>query len=243
MRFATVLLTLLALGGCASPRRLTVAAASNLTGAFDEIGRAFTEETGIEIIFTYGATTALARQVEGGAPVDLFAAADAEHVDALVASGNIAPETRAIYARGLLALWAPDRKVDSLNDLAGDEVKFVAIAQPDLAPYGHAAVEALHAAGIWDAVQPKLVFANTISQTRQLAATGNADAAFTAYSLVFREPGSVLRVDEKLYAPLEQVLGVVANSARESEARTFAAFVMGAKGQAVLLQNGYLAAH
>ena len=228
------------LAGCGSPRQLTVAAASNLTGAFDEIGRGFTEETGIEVVFSYGSTAALARQVEDGAPVDVFAAADAEHLDALVGSGKILRDTRAVYGRGQLAVWAPGGGVTTLKDLATPQLKFVAIAQPEAAPYGKAAVEALQAAGVWDAVQPKLVYAGSVSQAKQLAATGNADAAFTAYSLVFKEAGSVLRVDEKLHAPLEQVLGVVAGSQREADARRFAAFVMGAKGRAVLVQNGYL---
>ncbi len=240
MRLVAVLFGLAILAGCGSPRRLTVAAASNLTGAFDEIGRGFTEETGIEVVFSYGSTAALARQVEEGAPVDVFAAADAEHLDALVTSGKVIRETRAVYARGQLAVWAPGGGVGSVKDLAGAQVKFVAIAQPELAPYGKAAVEALQAAGVWDVVQPKLVFANSVSQAKQLAATGNADAAFTAYSLVFKEAGSVVRVEEKLHSPLEQVLGVVAGSQREVDARRFGAYVMGPKGRAVLVQNGYL---
>jgi molybdate transport system substrate-binding protein len=217
-----------------------VAAASNLTGAFDEIGRSFTEETGVEVIFSYGSTAALARQVQEGAPVDVFAAADARHLDALVESGRVIAETRAVYARGQLAVWAPGGGVSSLKDLAQTQMKYVAIAVPELAPYGQAAVEALRAAGLWEAVKPKFVYAESVSQAKQLAATGNADAAFTAYSLVFREAGSVLRVDEKLHAPLEQVLGVVTGSERESDARRFVEFVLGAKGRAVLVQSGYL---
>jgi molybdate transport system substrate-binding protein len=229
---------LISLAGCGSPRKLTVAAASNLIGVFDEIGRAFTAETGIEVVFSYGSTAALARQVEQGAPVDLFAAADVEHVDALVSAGKI--EARTVYARGQLAVWAPRGGVTSLKDLTGDAVKFVAIAQPELAPYGKAAIESLRAAGVWDAVQPKLVYANSISQAKQLAATGNADVAFTAYSLVFREPGTVLRVEEKFHAPLEQAFGVVTGAAREREAGKFAAFVLSPTGRATLVQSGYL---
>jgi len=240
MRVAAVILGLAVLAGCGEPRRLTVAAASNLTGAFDEIGRGFTQETGIGVVFSYGSTAALAQQVEEGAPMDAFAAADAEHLDALVAAGKIIRDSRAVYARGQLAVWAPGGGVTSLKDLTEERVKFVAIAQPELAPYGKAAVEVLRAAGLWDAVQPKLVYANTVSQTKQLAATGNADVAFTAYSLVFGEAGSVLRVDEKLHAPIEQVLGVVAASERGDEARRFAEYVLGAKGRAVLVENGYL---
>jgi molybdate transport system substrate-binding protein len=231
MRFAAVILGLAMLAGCGSPRRLTVAAASNLTEVFDEIGRGFTAETGIEIVFSYGSTAALARQVEEGAPLDVFAAADSEHVNALVRSGKVA--AAAVYARGQVALWAPGGGVQGIRDLS--RLKFVAISQPELAPYGQAAVDALKEAGVWDAVQPKLVYANSVSQAKQLAATGNADAAFTAYSLVYREAGSVVRIEKSL----EQSLGVVVASARIEEARRFAAYVLGPQGRAALIQHGY----
>lgn len=230
----------LALVGCGGKARtLTVAAAANLTEAFDEIGRAFTEESGVEVTFSYGSTATLARQIENGAPMDLFASADTEHVDALVKSGHILSETRAVYAKGILAMWSPSDKVREMADLALPEVKFVAIAQPELAPYGKAAVEALRTANLWDRVQPKLVYANSVSHAKQLASTGNAEAAFTAYSLVFKEAGTVKRVDPKLYSPIEQALGVVAGSPHEAEARAFAAFVLGPRGRSILAQNGY----
>jgi molybdate transport system substrate-binding protein len=230
----------LTLAGCSNkPRALTVAAAANLTETFDQIGRAFKDESGIEVTFSYGPTGALAKQIENGAPMDVFAAADTDHVDELLVGGHIAPGTRAIYAKGLLALWAPAGTIQALADLASPEVKFVAIAQPELAPYGKAAVDALKAAGLWEKVQPKVVYANSVSQAKQLASTGTAEVTLTAYSLVFKEAGTVQRVDPKLYAPIEQALGVVANSPYDAEARAFAAFVLGPKGKSILAENGY----
>lgn len=217
-----------------------MAAATNLTDAFDQIGKAFKEESGIEVTFSYGPTAALAKQIENGAPMDVFAAADTDHVDALLVAGHIAPGTRAIYAKGLLAMWAPAGKVKTLADLASPEVKYVAVAQPALAPYGKAAVDSLKAAGLWDKVQPKIVYANSVAQAKQLASTGNAEVALTAYSLVFKEEGTVLRVDRKLYGPIEQALGVVANSPHDAEARAFANFVLGPKGKSILSQSGYV---
>lgn len=238
MRFATAILGIVALAGCGAPPRLTVAAASNLTEVFDEIGRAFTQETGIEVVFTYGSTAALAQQVEAGAPVDVFAAADTDHVAHLVLSRKLVHH--AVYGRGQLALWSPHAGIKALKDLWRPEVKFVAIAQPELAPYGEAAVQTLRSSGLWDTVQPKLVYAGSVSQAKQLAATGNADATLTAYSLVFRQPGSILLIDPALHAPIDQALGVVAASTRPDEARKFTAFVLGPKGRAILIQNGYL---
>lgn len=226
---------------CAKPpSRLTVAAAANLTDVFEQIGKAFTAETGIEVAFSYGPTATLARQVEEKAPFDVFAAADKEHVDALEKSGRIVAGTNGVYARGQLALWSPRAGIDKLEALRNPSVKYVAIAQPDLAPYGRASVETLKASGLWDAVQPKIVYANNINEAKQFAATGNADAAFTAYSLVLHETGSVLKVDPKLFAPIEQATGVIAGSGHEAEARRFVEFLMGPKGGAILTQNGYL---
>jgi molybdate transport system substrate-binding protein len=238
---ACLLLGALLLAGCVQRApQLTVAAASNLTPAFDRIGAEFTAETGIPVVFSYAATTILARQVEESAPFDVFAAADNAHVDRLAATGRIVPESRAVYARGQLAVWAPGGAVRELSDLAGPQVRFVAIAQPQLAPYGAAAIEALKAAGLWEAVQPKLVYANNISQARQFAASGNADAAFTAYSLVMQESG-VVRPDARLYGAIEQAIGVIAASPRRKDARRFTEFVLGPRGHAILAEHGYLA--
>ncbi len=220
-----------------------MAAAANLTDVFKAVGPAFKDKTGIEVVYTYGATAQLAQQIENGAPFDLFAAADTEHVDSLVSTGKLIGDTRAVYALGQLALWIPNGDpggVHELKDLAGPKVRFIAVAQPELAPYGKASVEALNAAHLWDAVKPKIVYANSISQSRQLAASGNADAAFTAYSLVLHDKGNVVKVDRSLYRPIEQALAVVASSARKEEAEQFRSFLLGAEGRAILNKSGYL---
>ena len=193
---------------------LTVAAAANLTGVFDEIGRAFTKETGIRVVFSYGSTAQLAQQIENAAPFDVFAAADTEHVDQLIRSGKILGESRVVYARGRLALWDPRGAVREVADLTADSIRFVAIAKPEAAPYGAAAVESLKRLGIWDKVQLKVVYASNINMAKQFASTGNADAAFTAYSLVLGEKGRIIVVDERLHRPIDQAAGIVAGSAR-----------------------------
>ena len=144
--------------------KLTVAAASNLTGVVNEAAQAFTQRTSIEVVFSFGNTAQLAQQIENGAPFDVFAAADTEHVDTLVNSGKLTRGSRAIYALGQLALWVPKGdqiNVHTLPDLASPKVRFIAIAQPELAPYGQAAVEALTASGLLDQVRPKFVYANS----------------------------------------------------------------------------------
>src|SRR4051794_9818737 len=119
--------------------KLTVAAAANLTQVFEEVGKAFKAKTGTDVVFSYGATAQLAQQIENGAPFDVFAAADTEHIDTLVSRGKLVTGSRSVYASGQLALWIPGGEttgIKSMRDLAGPSVRFVSIAQPDLAPYG-----------------------------------------------------------------------------------------------------------
>jgi molybdate transport system substrate-binding protein len=223
--------------------KLTVAAAANLTDVFSEIGSAFKARTGVETVFSFGSTTQLAQQIDHGAPFDVFAAADTQHVDALVSSRKLIPESRALYAVGQLAMWIPKGQqsgVRELNDLAGQHVRFVAVAQPELAPYGQATIEVLKSTSIWDAVQPKVVYATSISQARQMAASGNADVAFTAYSLVLHDRGTVLKIDPHLYHPIEQAIAIVASSIQIEKAKQFRSFLLGPEGRTILSKSGYL---
>jgi molybdate transport system substrate-binding protein len=221
-----------------------VAAAANLTGVLGEVGRMFKMKSGVEVIFSYGSTAQLATQIDNGAPFDVFAAADTEHVDSLVSAGKLMAGSRAIYALGQLALWIPEGDQSSVQELkavAESRIRFVAIAQPELAPYGQATVETLRNVGLWETVKPKLVYATSISMAKQLAASGSANAAFTAYSLVLHENGTVLKIDSHLHKPIEQALGIVAASAHIEEAKQFRSFLLGAEGRTILANSGYLA--
>lgn len=229
--------------GCrkAGQPALTVAAAANLTDVFAAIGQAFTQQTGIHLVFSYASTAQLAQQIENAAPFDVFAAADTVHIDQLVRDSKISPESRVLFARGRLALWSPQRTVKKLEDLTEPSFRFVALAQPEAAPYGEAAVESLKSLGIWDKVRPKIVYASNINMAKQYAATGNADAAFTAYSLVQHEPGRIIVVDEKLHQPIDQAAGIVTTSARKADARRFVTFLTSEEGGDILQRFGYQA--
>lgn len=228
-------------GGESGREELVVAAASNLTEAFGEVGRRFTERTGVRVVNSFGATADLARQIENGAPFDVFAAADAEHVEALAAKGLIAEGARAVYARGRLVLWLPRAggPAGRVEDLAGAGVTKVAVAKPDLAPYGRAAVEALGALNLWGRVEPKVVYAQSVAQAKQFAATGNADAAFLPRSLVKDGEGGFVEIDGSLHRPIDQAVGVVRASPRQEAARRFVEFLLGGEGRAVLKSYGY----
>jgi molybdate transport system substrate-binding protein len=246
--FALLSASLLAASGCggrgerASGDEVVVAAAANLTDAFGEVGRRFTAKTGVRVTYSFGATADLSKQIEGGAPFDLFASADVAHVDELVKKGLLVAETRAVYARGRLVLWVPPgarAPVARLEDLAGAGVTRVAVAKPDAAPYGRAAVESLRALNLWGQVEPKVVYSQSVAQARQFAASGNADAAFIPRSLVKEGEGAAVEVEERLHAPIDQALGVVRASGRQDAARKFVEFVLSDEGRAVLKSFGY----
>jgi molybdate transport system substrate-binding protein len=236
-----VLLTSLAF---AQPKQeVTVAAAANLTEVFKELGPKFEAASGIHPVFSFASTAQLTGQVANGAPFDVFAAADTEHVDQLDQKKLLTPGSRAIYARGVLAVWTPPGTkappIRRLQDLTNTALRVIAIAKPELAPYGEAAVAALKKAGIWDQVQSKVVYAENINMAKQYGTSGNADAVLTAYSLVLHEQGTVIQVDPALHPPLDQALGIVAASTHQEAAKKFDDFLLHGAGRAVLRDFGY----
>lgn len=221
--------------------RLTIAAAANLTEVAKVLGAQFETESGIHPVFSFGSTAQLTQQIENGAPFDVFLAADAEHVQELDRKGLLVPGSGAAYADGVLALWMPSSAmpVNRIEDLASPRVHVIAVAKPELAPYGLASMEALRRTGMLDKVNAKIVYSDNINMAKQYGESGNADAVFTAYSLVLKAPGKVIRIDEKLHRPITQELGVIAASMHKAEAAKFADFVLHGKGRAILSDFGY----
>jgi molybdate transport system substrate-binding protein len=225
------------------PQELTVAAASDLIPAFEDLGRAFESTHGTRVVFVFGSTGMLTRQIENGAPFDLFAAANVSYIDQLDQQGLIVPDTKAIYARGRITLWTPPGatlRLQGISDLARPEVTRIAIANPDHAPYGLAAREALEKAGIWNQVQPKLVYADNIRQTLQFAETGNVEVAIAALSLSIHSNGRWSLIPEELHNPINQGLAVLRTTKNESAARAFAAFLTGPDSKAIMEKYGFV---
>ncbi|HEU4508897.1 MAG TPA: molybdate ABC transporter substrate-binding protein [Pyrinomonadaceae bacterium] len=225
-----------------SAPEITVAAASDLTPAFEELGREFQSTHKTKVVFVFGSTGMLTRQIENGAPMDLFAAANVSFVEQLEQKGLIVPGTKAIYARGRITLWTPldsNLRLESIADLARPEVTRIAIANPDHAPYGMAAKEALETAGIWDRVKTKLVYGDNIRQTLQFAQTGNVEVAIMALSLSIQSKGRWTLIPEEMHKPLDQGLAVIKSTKNESDARAFAAFVGSPQGRAIMQKYGF----
>ena len=225
------------------PPPLTVSAAADLVYAFTDLGQAFEQETGIPVVFNFGSTGQLAQQIEQGAPVDLFAAANISFVDELARQGRVLPDTVALYARGRITLWTradSPLRIERIEDLAQPAVRRIAIANPDHAPYGIAAREALQSAGLWETVQPKLILGENVRQTLQYAESGDVDVAIAALSLSLQEEGRWVLVPEELHAPIDQALAVVTGTHNESAARAFAEFINGPRGRPIMRRYGFV---
>ena len=239
-----LLVLLLLVTGCSAEagtreRPLLVAAASDLQPAFEELGRAYEQRTGRPVTFTFGSSGQLAEQLRNGAPYEVFASASVRYVEEVLRSGRGDRSGQADYALGRLAVWTPDRQV-ALADLVQPRFRRIAIANPEHAPYGLAAREALESTRLLPALQERLVYGENVSDTLRLATSGNADAAVVALSLVRARPGGRwTEVPADAHAPLRQALLVTAGEQREQAAAAFADVVTGPTGQAVLARHGF----
>lgn len=239
------LVLMLALSTCKSssskPEPLRVAAAADLQVAFGELGRLYTQRTGVEVVFNFGSTGLLATQLTQGAPFDLFAAANADAIETTVQAKVCEGPSAATYATGALVLYSPLQPLNSLEDLRDERFTRIAIAQPEHAPYGLASKQVLEGTQLWATVSKRVVFAQNIGQTLQYAQTGNVEAAFISRSLRSSiDGGVVLEVPVNLHAPLTQRLATCLNGKRHDAAPGFAQLVLSAEGQAVLARHGFL---
>ncbi|MFQ5421006.1 MAG: molybdate ABC transporter substrate-binding protein, partial [Anaerolineae bacterium] len=190
---------------------LLVAAASNLQFAFTEMGQQFEAQTGTAVTFTFSSSGNLAAQIENGAPYDLFAAADETFIDRLAAQDLIFPESRQVYAQGQLVLavnCASGVTAMTLDDLLADNIRQIAIANPEHAPYGRAAQQALQSANLWDALQPKIVYAENVRQALQFVQTGDVPAGLVALAIADVPEVTMTAVPATAHQPLNQTLAI-----------------------------------
>ncbi len=226
---------------------LQIAAASDLRFALEEIVRLFEAQRNVRVRVAFGSSGQFAVQIEQGAPFDVLFSADEAYVRTLSREGLILKDSVQVYAIGRIVLWAradlPVDVQDGLGVLAYARIRFVAIANPEHAPYGRAAVEALQSTGLYARVQPKLVLGENISQTLQLAQTGNADAGIVALSLAIaptvRASGRYWLIPSYLHHPIRQAVGIVTGSRQQDAARAFVAFVNGPAGRTVMRRFGF----
>ena len=242
------LFSLLLLGaGCKAraPEPLRVAAAADLAHAFAELGPAFSaaSKAPADLKLTLGSTGLLARQLAQGAPFDLFLAANTSYVEQVVKAGACDGKSVATYARGRLVLWVKGAGGAELTlaSLVDPRFKHIAIANPEHAPYGKAARDALVRAGVWSRISERMVYGENVQQAFELSRSGNADVAIVGLSLAIGERvGSWAMVDEASYAPIDQALVVCTHGADPAGARRLKAFIEAPAGRAILRKYGFL---
>jgi molybdate transport system substrate-binding protein len=227
---------------------LRVAAAADLQYALKDIAQGYEHQSGHKVEITFGSSGNFFAQIQNGAPFDAFFSADIDYPNRLQQANLIEPNSLVRYAVGRIVIWTPaDSKIDLVaqkwNALLDPSIQKIAIANPEHAPYGRAAVDALKHAGIYDKVQSKLVFGENISQAAQFVQSGNAQAGIIALSLAVSpamKSGQRWGVPVDQYAPIEQA-AVILRSARDKDAaHAFLKFVASDEGQRLLGSYGFV---
>lgn len=220
----------------AGAETVNVAVAANFTVAAEDLVVLFEAETGHEAVLSFGATGQLYAQISQAAPFDVFLAADTARPERAIAAGLAIAESLFVYAGGQLALYAPG--LDAKQTLLSGHFSRIAIAEPDAAPYGQAAVETLQALGLYDAIAAKLVTGANISQTLQFVDSGNAELGFVAASQVLGKDG-VWLVPADLHQPIAQGAVLLDQGGDNPAALAFLDFLRSDAAVAVIEAAGY----
>jgi molybdate transport system substrate-binding protein len=233
IRICCILLLVALLETRSVAQDLTVTAAADLQSAMQEIAARFQQETGKSVKVIYGSSGNFFQQIQNGAPFDLFFSANLDYPKKLDAAGLVEPGSYYQYARGKIVLWvANDSKLDlnaGLKALLNPAAKKIAIANPQHAPYGQAAVAALQKEGFYDQVKDKFVLGENISQTASFVVSGAVDAGIVALSLALspnmKDKGRYAEIPVAEYPPIEQACVILKSSTKKETAQRFLAFV------------------
>jgi molybdate transport system substrate-binding protein len=247
-RFLSIVVGWLLFASCAAAQTpLRIAAASDLQSVFPGLTARFERETHHTVDVSFGSSGNFFAQIQNGAPFDLFFSADVTYPRQLETARLTVPGTLLEYARGRLVLWSrQDANLDlshGLMILAEPRVRRIAIANPEHAPYGRAAVAALRHEQLYDRLRSKLVLGENISQAAQFAQSGNADAGLIALSLALapamRAVGHYVDVPESFHPPIDQAAVVLRVSRQPDVARQFLAFLLQPENQQTLRNAGF----
>lgn len=223
---------------------LRIAVASNFAQPMKKLAERFERDTGHRVLVSTGSTGKHFAQISQGAPFDAFFAADVDRPQILEDAGVAVPGSRFTYATGRLVLWSPNKElVDERGDvLKTDQFRFIALANPMLAPYGFAAKQVMQSKGVWEKLQTKSVRGENIGQAYQFVKSGNADLGFVAYSQIKqadgRIAGSYWIVPRDCYQTIEQQAVVLKESAAVD---AFMSFVKSAEVSEIIRDFGYIA--
>jgi molybdate transport system substrate-binding protein len=227
-----------------------IAAAADLQYAMQDLARQYEKHSPVKFAVTYGSSGNFYAQIQNGAPFDLYFSADVTYAQKLVESGLAEKDSLYNYARGRIVLWvardfALDPALLEWKILEDAHVQKIAIASPEHAPYGAAAVAALKKAGVYDKVQAKFVYGENISQTAQFVQSGSAQVGVVALSLAISpamRDGKRWEIPQEFYPPLNQAAVILKSSQNRSAARAFLEFLKTETGRATLSRYGFMAA-
>lgn len=244
--FRKLVLFTLVLAAGASAQDLKIAAAADLNVAMKKVAAVYQKQTGVQLTITYGSSGNFFAEIRNGAPFDVFLSADRSYPETLEGTGKT-DQGVTVYALGKLALWVSNRvagkPTPNLTILTSAGVGKVAIANPEHAPYGRAAVAAMVHFGVYERVKPKLVMGENVSQAAQFAQSGNVEATMIAWSLAESESmkklGQYVLVPEESYPPLYQAAVVLRSSQNKQQAHRFVEFLRSPAAQKILLESGF----
>lgn len=231
------------------PKELNIAAAADLQFALATIGEEFrATHPDIDVKITYGSSGNFFSQITNHAPFDQFLSADSSYPEKLLASGEAAKGSGFKYAVGRLVLWAPkDSSFDpakrGLEGLKDPALKKLVIANPDHAPYGRAAREALKKLNLWDSLQPKIVLGSNVAETATMVKSGAADLGIIAMSLAMapqmKDAGTYYEIPQEDYPTMTQEGVILSYAGHPQEAEQFKAFMLGKEARTTLEQFGF----
>lgn len=223
---------------------IRIAAASNLRYLLEDLNAEFEKETNIKVEMSVASSGKLTAQIQHGAPFDIFLSANKKYPFHLFEKGFGIEEPK-LFCNGLVVYWTNIKlklKGD-IHEIAGENIKKIAIANPQNAPFGIAAVQALKAVSIYDSIKSKVIFAENVSQISQYVLNNNVDVGFTSKSVVLspklKGKGIWIEVNENLYRPIEQYVLLLKNSRQNKSAKKYYEFLFSKKAQSIYRRYGY----
>jgi molybdate transport system substrate-binding protein len=225
----------------------TVAAAADLQSAMQDVAAQFQKQSGRAVKVTYGSSGNFFQQIQNGAPFDMFFSANLDYPKKLESAGLVESGSYYGYAKGKIVVWVPnDSKLDissGLKALLDPKISKIAVANPQHAPYGQAAVAALQKEGVYDRVKDKFVLGENISQTASFVVSGSADAGIVALSLALspnmKDKGRYSEIPSADYPPIEQACVILSSSKNKDTAKQFLAFLKTAAVADILVRYGF----
>ncbi|MCP4144961.1 MAG: molybdate ABC transporter substrate-binding protein [bacterium] len=226
--------------GCSQKENepLRAAVSANFVTTFRELAVMYEEQTGQKVVDSAGSTGTLYAQICNGAPFDIFLAADCRRPELLEAGGHAIPESRFTYAEGKLVLWTSNQnpEIEKWQDMLIESETLISMGNPELAPYGKAALETLENSDMLPLLEDRLVYGTNVAQAYQFVATGNAGAGFVAQSLDDQTVGSTWVIPDNLYTPIPQQAVQISSDIR---AKNFLEFLRSPEAIRVIKDHGY----